>query len=132
MLSRIYFTGNGDWQNLLAFSSMPSLLTLENNKKINWISTVLVLSCKTLKPFDSKFEPTMPNLVNGRIIIKYNNYVLVQKDSSSLYSNFILNLYIFCELNSWLRNPTNLLPLKDSLFGTVKLVRNGIKRRFTC
>ena len=55
----------------------------------------------------------------------------MQKNSSLLYTNLIFNLYIVYELNSWPRNPTNNFPLKNCLFGTVKLERKGIKNKFT-
>ena len=73
----------------------------------------------------------MSNVANGRLILKFNNSVLVQKSLSSLYSNFISNLYIVYELNTWPRNPYNTFTLKNCLFGTVKLVRNTIKSKFT-
>ena len=63
----------------------------------------------------------MSNLGNGRIILKFNNSVLVQQNYSSLYSNFILNLHIVPEINNWLRNPSNDFIIKNCLFGTVKL-----------
>ena len=49
----------------------------------------------------------MSNLANVRVILNFNNSVLLT------------------------RNPTNNLPLKNCLFGSVKLVRNTIKSRFT-
>ena len=49
----------------------------------------------------------------------------MQKSSSSLYSNFILNLYIVYEFN---KLPVNLFPQKNGFFGTVKLVRNWISK----
>ena len=52
------------------------------------------------------------------------------KNSSLLYSNFILNLYIFYELHSSPGNLTNNFPLKNCLLGTVKLVRNPVKSKF--
>ena len=56
----------------------------------------------------------------------------MQKIFTSLCSNFIfLSLYIVYELNTWPRNPTNNFTLKNCLFGTVKLVRNVIKSKFT-
>ena len=58
----------------------------------------------------------MSNLANGRVILKFNKSVLVQKSLSSLYSNFILNSYIVYELNTWPRNPTNNFTLKNCLF----------------
>ena len=84
-----------------------------------------------IKPFDTNLEQNMPNLANGRIILKFNNSVLVQKNSSSLYSNFILNLYIVYKLNNQSSNPSNNFPLKNCLFVTVKLVNNAIKSKFT-
>ena len=48
----------------------------------------------------------MLNLAKGRVNLKLSNSVSVQKNSSSLYNNFYLNLYIVYELNNWLRNPT--------------------------
>ena len=53
------------------------------------------------------------------------------KKSSLLYTNLIFNLHIVYELNSWPHNPTNNFPLKNCLFGTVKLERKGIKNKFT-
>ena len=55
----------------------------------------------------------------------------MQKSSSLLYSNIILNLYIAYELNNLLRDPTSNFPLNNCLFDTVKLVRNAIKCKFT-
>ena len=65
------------------------------------------MSSESIKPFDTNLEPTMSNLGNNKVILKFNNSVLVQKSFSSMYSNFILNLYILCELNTWPYNPTN-------------------------
>ena len=73
----------------------------------------------------------MSNLANGRVILKFYKSVLVQKNSSSLFSNLILNLYLFYELNSWPRTPTNNFTLKKCLLGTVKLVKNTIKGKYT-
>ena len=73
----------------------------------------------------------MSNLANGRVDLKFNNFVLVQKSFSLLYNNFILNLYIVYELNTCPRNPTNNFTLKNCLFGTEKLVRNAIKSKFS-
>ena len=73
----------------------------------------------------------MSNLANGRVILKFNNFVLMQKNSSSLlYSNFILNLYIIYELHNWPLNTTNNFPQKTCLLVTVKLVRNTVKSKF--
>ena len=85
---------------------MLSSLTLDNNKKVfNWISTRILP--EKIKPFDTNLEPITSTLANGRVILKFNKSVLVQKCYSSLYSNFILNLYIVYELNNWEHNPTN-------------------------
>ena len=73
----------------------------------------------------------MSHLANCCVNLKFKNSVLVQIGSSSLYSNFILNLYIVYELNNWPHNPTNNFYLKNCLFGTVKSVRNAIKINFT-
>ena len=55
----------------------------------------------------------------------------MQKIFPSLYSNFILNLYIVYELNDWPCNPAKIFPLINFLFGTVTLVRKAIKSKFT-
>ena len=68
----------------------------------------------------------MSHLANGKVILEFNNSVLVQKSTSLLYSNLTLNLHIVYELNNWPRNPTNSFPLKSCLFDAVKLVRNAI------
>ena len=85
---------------------MLSSLILDSNKKvIDWISTAI--SSEKRKPFDTNLEPTKSNLANDIVILKFNNSVLVQKSYSSLYSNFILNLYIVYKLNNWPHNLTN-------------------------
>ena len=48
----------------------------------------------------------------------------------SLYSNFIFNICIIYKLNTWPRDPTN-FTLKSCLFGTVILIRNAGKSKFT-
>ena len=73
----------------------------------------------------------MSDLANGRVILKFKNSVLVQKSSFSLYNNFIISLYKVYQLNNCLRNPTNNFPPKNCSFGTVKLIRNIIKNKFT-
>ena len=50
------------------------------------------ISLKKFKPFDTNLKLTMSSLANGIEKLKFNNFVLVQKGFSSLYSNFILNL----------------------------------------
>ena len=95
----MYFTGNDAYQNFLVFTPILSLLTLDSNKNVtNCMLTGI--SPEKIKPFNNNLELTMSTLANGRVTFKSNNSVLVQKDSSSLYSNFILNLYIAYESNN--------------------------------
>ena len=63
----------------------------------------------------------MSNLANCRVNLTFNNSVLWPRNFYSLYSKFILNLYIAHELNTWSHNPNNNFSLKNCLFGTVKL-----------
>ena len=84
----------------------------------------------TIKPFDTNLEPTLSNLANDRVTLKFNDSVLVQKSSPLLYSNLSLNSSIVYELDGWSPNPTNNFPLKNCLVGTFKLVRNAIKTKF--
>ena len=72
----------------------------------------------------------MPNLANRRVNLIFNCSVLVQKSSSSFYSNFTLNLYIVYKLNNFPVNNINNFSLIN-LFGTVRLVRNVIKCKFS-
>ena len=111
LLDRMYFTGDHGYQNFLVFVWMLSSKILDSNKKVtNWILTGI--SSEKVKPFDTNLEATMSNVANGRVILKFNNSVLVQKNPSSLYSNFILNLYIVYKLNSLPHNPTNNFTIK--------------------
>ena len=74
----IYFPDNQSYQSFLVFPPMLNLLIFDSNKKgNNWVSTRI--SSENIKPFDTNFEPTMSNLANGRVILKFNNSVLVQK-----------------------------------------------------
>ena len=84
------------------------------------------------KPFDTVLGLTMSKLANGRVKSKFKNSALVQKSFSSLYSNFILSLYIVYELNTWPSNPSNKFTLTHCLFATLKLARNADKSYFTC
>ena len=86
---------------------MFSSLILDSNIKVtNWISTGIL--SQNYKPFNTGLEPTMSNLANARVNLKFDNFGLVQKIFSSLYRNFILNLYIVYELNTWPCNPAKL------------------------
>ena len=82
-----------------------------------------------IKPFDTSLERTMSNFANDRAILKLNNSVLVKKSFPSLHTNFILNLYTDYELNDRPRNLANSFPLKNCLFGTVKSVRDAVKKK---
>ena len=82
----MYFTGNYGYQKFLLFAPMLSSLILDSNKKVTyWISTE-ISSIKT-KPFDTNLEPSMSNLANARVNLKFDNSVIVQKKFFSLYSN---------------------------------------------
>ena len=70
----------------------------------------------------------MSNLANGRTILKFNNSAF-GKSFSSLYSNFILNLYIVYELNDW--PPISIISTKKCSFSTAVLVRNAVKCKCT-
>ena len=107
----MYFTGSDCYQNFLVFAPILSSLVSGSNKKVtNWILTGT--SPENVKPFDTNLEPTVFNLSNGKEILKFKNCVLVLKIFSSLYSNFIFNLYIIYELNTWPHNPINTSLLK--------------------
>ena len=126
----MYFTGNVGHKNFLVLPPTFSSLILDSNRKVtNWIS--IRISSEKIKFFDTSLQPTKSNLANGRVNLKFNNSVLVQKLFCSLYSNFILNLYIVYELNTWPGNPVNNFFLKNYLSGTVKLVRNTTKIKCT-
>ena len=127
----MYFTGDDGYQNFLVFAPMLSSLTLDNNKRVtNWILTGV--SPEKIKPFATNPEPTMPNLVNGRVILKFSDSVLVKENCFSLFSSFILNLFIVYELNDWYCYPSINFTWKHCLFGTVKLVTNAAKSKFIC
>ena len=90
---------------------MYSFLIFKSSKNVT--NAILTgISSEKIKLFDTNLEPTMSNLANGRVTLKFNNSVLVQKSPSLLYCNFILNLYIVLELNTWRLKPTNNFTLK--------------------
>ena len=67
MLGRMYFTSGDCYQNFLAFATMLTLLILDSNRNVsNWISTGI--SSEKMIPCKTDLEPTMSNLVNGRVI----------------------------------------------------------------
>ena len=95
LLGRMFFIGDDDcYQYFLVFAPTLSSLILDCNKIVTyWISSRI--SSEKIKPFDTNPQLTMFNLANGRVTLKFNSSVLVQKSSSSMYSNFILNLFIY-------------------------------------
>ena len=83
LLGRMYFTGNDGYQNFLVFAPILSSIILYSNIKVtDWMSTRI--SSEKIKPFDTGLELTMSNLANGRVNLKFNNSVLVQKSVSFL------------------------------------------------
>ena len=103
----MYFTGDDGCQHFLVFSSVHSSLTLNNKNVTNWILTEVL---PKNKPFDINHKLTMSNLV---LKIFY-----------SLYSNFILSLYIVYKLNNCPHKPSNNFTQK-----IVYLVSQVIKKR---
>ena len=88
LLGRLYFTGSDGHQDFLVFAVIFNSLILGSNKKI--INRILTgISYENVKPFVTNLELTMFNLANDRVILNFNNSVLVQKSSSSMYSNFL-------------------------------------------
>ena len=79
LLNKMYGKGNDSYQNVLVFSLMLSSLILDSNKKvITWISARI--SFENIKAFGTNLEPTMWNLASGRVMSKFTNSVLVQKE----------------------------------------------------
>ena len=103
---------------------MLNSLRLNDSYKVsNWISTGALP--EKVEPFNTNLALIISNLANYKVSLKFNNSVLVQKHSS-LYHNFILQIYIIFELN----NGSHDFALKNYLFGIVKLIRNTIKSKF--
>ena len=76
----MHITGDDGYQNFSVFAPIRNSLILDSNKEVfYWISTGIL--SENIKPFDSNLEPTMFSLATG----KFNNSVLSQKSSSSLY-----------------------------------------------
>ena len=67
----MYFTGN-DYCLSALFHILDS-----NNRVSNWIPTRLL--SEKVEPFDTNLRPNMSNLSNSKVILKFNNSVLLQK-----------------------------------------------------
>lgn len=124
----MYFTFHIDYKTFFRFlTPMCSSLILDRTKTVaNWVLTRV--SIKKFKLLASNLDAFMFNLANGRVVLKLNHSILAQKSFCSMYSNFILNLHIFYELNNWPCYPTNNYPLKNCLFDTVKLGKKRNKK----
>ena len=103
LFGRIYVTGDDVCQNVLVFSPVFNLVTLD-------ISTGI--SVEKIKLFGSSLILVLSNLSQGIIILKFNNSILVQQSSSSFYRNFLKILYITYESNDWSENPSNDFTMK--------------------
>ena len=124
----MYFTFHIDYKTFFRFLTPTfSSLILDRTKTVaNWVLTRV--SIKKFKLLASNLDAFMFNLANGRVVLKLNHSILAQKRFCSMYSNFILNLHIFYELNNWPCYPTNNYPLKNCLFDTVKLGKKRNKK----
>lgn len=124
----MYFTFHIDYKTFFRFLTPTfSSLILDRTKTVaNWVLTRV--SIKKFKLLASNLDAFMFNLANGRVVLKLNHSILAQKSFCSMYSNFILNLHIFYELNNWPCYPTNNYPLKNCLFDTVKLGKKRNKK----
>ena len=72
----MYFTDEDGFQNFLVATPMLSSLILDSNKTVTkWASTGT--SSKKTKPFDTNFKPVMSNLVSGKVLLKFINFVLI-------------------------------------------------------
>ena len=70
---------NDGYQSFLVFVPMPSSLELDSSKKVtHWILTGI--SSEEIKTFDTNLEPTVSNLANGIIILKFNDFILMRKN----------------------------------------------------
>ena len=124
----MYFTFHIDYKTFFRFltPTFSSLILDRTKTVVNWVLTRV--SIKKFKLLASNLDAFMFNLANGRVVLKLNHSVLAQKSFCSMYSNFILNLHIFYELNNWPCYPTNNYPLKNCLFDTVKLGKKRNKK----
>ena len=77
MLDRMYFTEIFGYQKFLFFAPMLSSVTVDKNEKVSY-STSTGISSEKIKTFDTKLEPTVSNLANDRVILKFQKSVLVQ------------------------------------------------------
>ena len=124
----MYFTFHIDYKTFFRFltPTFSSLILDRTKTVVNWVLTRV--SIKKFKLLASNLDAFMFNLANGRVVLKLNHSILAQKSFCSMYSNFILNLHIFYELNNWPCYPTNNYPLKNCLFDTVKLGKKRNKK----
>ena len=79
-----YFKGENGYQNFFVFPPMVSTLKLAGSKKVTYL------------------EPIMPNLPNGRVILKVNNSVVIVQLSTQvlmvLYRRIFLNKELMSRL----------------------------------
>ena len=81
-----------------------------------------------MKPSDANLELTISNLANARVKLKFDNSVLVQISLSSLYSNFMFNLEIVCEWNTWAGNPAKNFTLKKLFIWYIQISKKCNKK----
>ena len=78
MLGRMYFAANDPSQIILVLALMLSSLILDGNKEAtNWISSGI--SSGKNEPFNTGLATAISDVAKGRVILKCNNSILVQK-----------------------------------------------------
>lgn len=73
----------------------------------------------------------MLELGYSRTILKFNNFLQVQKNLCHCTVTLFLNQQIVYGLNNWSRDCSNNFAMKNCLFGTGKITRNAIRSKFT-
>ena len=64
---------------------------------------------------------------NSKIRLMFTGSCLKQEDATAYTPNNVVNLFIVYELGTWSQDLNDKFTLRNSMFGTVNLTKNGNK-----
>ena len=69
---------------------------------------------------------------SSRIRLEFKGICIKQEDRTVFIPKYVVNLYIFCELNMWPQDLNAEFTLKDCLFGNVRITKNTDSNKYSC
>ena len=125
----MYFTSNDGSQNTFVYQPAIGLSELKKHKGTDYF-----LSWKSKRLYISKFNSLYTVFLHSKKLSEYRMGIKFDKDTLAVEQNNnltkIINVYIVYDLHAWPRTFTNVLKLKNCLFGATSIVKNSDREKW--